>query len=231
MKRTALLLAAAIGMLGGCGQPQYQLVPTKAENVIEVERTATGFRGRVGIAADSEGTLKGVLLKRDDLEVKLDEGTFAAKPSATYAASAGPMMAYGQQQLNYAEIRRAEWAGFNEFWSNTLQAAAPIVGQYLQGRLSLRQAEMQAPNMREELIRGFAGGQIDLSKIQYLLGQMPEAVSQGFMSDPRVLATLEAIKSQIEAIKNPPPSDQPTLADIAAMIREEVRRATSQPDE
>lgn len=206
MKRTCIILGAlAIG--GGCGEPRYQIIPSTADNTIRFYKGTTGLEAEARVGADSEGSITGLEFSRGDTTAKLGSATFSAKPSATYTASALPMQAYAQQQLNYAEIRRAEWAGFNEFWSNTLQAVAPIVGQYLQGRLSLRQAEMQAPNMREELIRGFAGGQLDLSKIQAILDQMPTSVSNGFMQDGRVLATLEALRKQIEAIQ---PTSQPS---------------------
>ena len=45
-------LVSMLSLLMGCAQPTMQLIPTKAENVIEVERTVTGFRGHVGIAAE-----------------------------------------------------------------------------------------------------------------------------------------------------------------------------------
>jgi hypothetical protein len=203
MKRAILLLALAAA---GCGEPRYQIIPSTADNTIRFYKGTTGLEAEARVGADSEGLIEGLEFTRGETTAKLGKATFSAKPSATYTASALPMQAYAQQQLNYAEIRRAEWAGFNEFWSNTLQAVAPIVGQYLQGRLSLRQAEMQSPQMREELIRGFAGGQIDLPRIQHLLDQMPEAVSGGFMQDPRVTATLDALRLEIERLR---PTSQP----------------------
>lgn len=195
----------AFGWLGwtlpGCGEPKYAGTPTKADS----EVVLGGGRG-IRIGADMKGNLEGFETTGADGHVtKVQKLNIEQAPSATIGAWTNPMMAYAQQQLNYAEIRKAEWAGLvawsDSFWtglSKETAAIAPIASQWIGAKSAVKMAEIQQGSLIQQLTGLVGGGQVTMPQIRNL--------------DAQVAAMVEAELARRFPPVIAPPTTQPAAA-------------------
>lgn len=150
MRQTIIAIAI---ILIGCGQPQYPYAQPKLK--AEASKGAFGGAGSLDIGSDFNGELVG--FERDASGVtRIERLTVMSAPSTTLAQGYVPVMdAYGRQQVNYGEIRRIEWAGFNQElgpgFRSLLSGIAPALTSYFDGRAQVDLARANRPSLLAEL--------------------------------------------------------------------------------
>lgn len=173
----------ACGCVCGCGAPQYPATPG---NMVHVYKGATSAELTIRNEADTDCSIEGLKYDKSSGTFELQRGSFKSAQSKNQEQLIGWMMQYANQQREYANIRATEWAGVNQLASTI----APIVSNWLGGRLSLQEAKLMRPTIIEQGLRAITGGQIDPA----------EFFRQANAVDPGVAAEIHA---RIDALRAP----------------------------
>lgn len=120
-----------------------------------------------------------------------------------------------------ARLMAVHGANINEGVRTVAGLLGPIAQAYLGGQHELAMAKLQRPGLLRELSEGVLSGDLDVRGLS-------DAFPQDIVAEVRRIIEERLERLKKESAEAP---TQPTLAEIAALIREEVRKATSQPTE
>lgn len=213
MKRFFSLYAIVVTLCGCQGAPQYAGQRSRADNELNL-----GWGRSLRFGSEVDATMKGFKTQNG---TKIDEIVFKQSPAATMANGWVPAMdAYGRQQVNFVPILKqygdnaigitdAVFNGLNQL----AQTAMPAVSSYITGRTSVALAKQQTKQMQTEVIGGIAGGLLNPGEALAVLAATPPDVAAAVLSDPVVIAKLEQMQAQLDAMLLRIPASQPAAGD------------------
>lgn len=200
MKRTVALTAlTALTMMTavGCGQPQYPATP---ENSIVAKRTAFGAEIGLRNAADTNFEIRDSHFNPETRDLQIGFARFESAQSANQRELIQWMLAFQGQQREYANIRAAEWTGFNQFAGTVAGVAGPALQTYLTGRSINQGLKTLRPNIIEDFALLQASG--SLSDPEGIIQQLERDFGPGIRAE--IAARLASLAASATAAASRP---------------------------
>lgn len=195
-------LLGVLALSSGCINPGYAGEKSKADNELSL-----GYGRGLRLGAETDATLEG-FEKSADGKVKIDKMVLKQSPGSTMAQgwvaaqdSFGRSIIMPNVELNrvYGQNAGIVLSGINEIAKTVM----PTVDNLIAGRTSVALAKQQTKQLQSEMIAGIGGGLLRPDEIAAAVDVLPPEVTRQVMSDPVVVARLNQLQAQVDALLNP----------------------------